>query len=229
MELIIIITVTIILEVIVGIVFNINFKKIKSIGMEENLNLIAEKYPSNIEICKEILKKLKNEKVKVEEDKEAKTTLYLAISDKIFIADTKNSYTRIQTMAHECLHSIQDRKILMFNFIFSNIYILYFATIIILKVLNIINNALLYLSIFLVLSMVYYMTRVFLENDAMIKAKYLAKEYLEEKNISTKEEIDQLIDGYTRLNDEGIKAVNYQVCIEILAKVIIFSVVALIF
>lgn len=229
MELIIIITVTIILEVIAGIVFNINFKKIKSIGMEENLNLIAEKYPSNIEICKEILKKLKNEKVKVEEDKEAKTTLYLAISDKIFIADTKNSYTRIQTMAHECLHSIQDRKILMFNFIFSNIYILYFATIIILKVLNIINNALLYLSIFLVLSMVYYMTRVFLENDAMIKAKYLAKEYLEEKNISTKEEIDQLIDGYTRLNNEGIKAVNYQVFIEILAKVIIFSVVALIF
>ena len=229
MELIIIIIVTIILEVIVGIVFNINLKKIKSIGMEENLNLIAEKYPSNVEICKEMLKKLKNEKVKVEEDKEAKTTLYLALTDKIFIADTKNSYTRIQTMAHECLHSIQERKILMFNFIFSNVYILYFAVMIVLEVLNIINNSLLYLNIFLILSMVYYMTRVFLENDAMIKAKYLAKEYLEEKNISTKEEIDQLIDGYTRLNNEGIKAVNYQLFIEILAKVIIFSVVALIF
>lgn len=229
MELIIIIIVAIILEIIVGIVFNINFKKIKSIGMDEKLNLIAEKYPANIEICKEILKKLKNEKVKVEEDKEAKTTLYLALTDKIFIADTKNSYTRIQTMAHECLHSIQDRKILMFNFIFSNIYIFYFATIMILKILNVINNSLLYLNIFLILSMVYYMTRVFLENDAMIKAKYLAKEYLKEKNISTKEEIDQLIDGYTRLNNEGIKAVNYQLFIEILAKVIIFGVVALIF
>ena len=229
MELIIIIIVAIILEIIVGIVFNINFKKIKSIGMDEKLNLIAEKYPANIEICKEILKKLKNEKVKVEEDKEAKTTIYLALTDKIFIADTKNSYTRIQTMAHECLHSIQDRKILMFNFIFSNIYIFYFATIMILKILNVINNSLLYLNIFLILSMVYYMTRVFLENDAMIKAKYLAKEYLKEKNISTKEEIDQLIDGYTRLNNEGIKAVNYQLFIEILAKVIIFGVVALIF
>ena len=229
MELIIIIIVAIILEIIVGIVFNINFKKIKSIVMDENFNLIAEKYPANIEICKEILKKLKNEKVKVEEDKEAKTTLYLALTDKIFIADTKNSYTRIQTMAHECLHSIQDRKILMFNFIFSNIYIFYFATIMILKILNVINNSLLYLNIFLILSMVYYMTRVFLENDAMIKAKYLAKEYLKEKNISTKEEIDQLIDGYTRLNNEGIKAVNYQLFIEILAKVIIFGVVALIF
>ena len=121
MELIIIIIVTIILEIIIGAVFNINFKKIKSIGMEENLNLIAEKYPSNVVICREILKKLKNEKVKVEEDKEAKTTLYLALTDKIFIADTKNSYTRIQTMAHECLHSIQDKKMLLFNFIYTNI------------------------------------------------------------------------------------------------------------
>ena len=229
MELIIIIIVTIILQIVVGSVFKINLKKIKSIGMEENLNLIAEKYPENVEICKEILKKLKNETVKIEEDKEAKTTLYLALTNKIFIADTKNSYTRIQTMAHECLHSIQDRKMLMFNFIFSNIYILYFAVIVVLKIFKVINNSLLYLNIFLILSIVYYMIRVFLENDAMIKAKYLAKEYLEEKNISTKEEISKLVDGYARLNDEGIKAVNYQLFIEILAKVIIFSVLALLF
>ena len=229
MELIIIIIVAIILEIIVGIVFNINFKKIKSIGMEENLNLIAEKYPSNIEICREILKKLKNEKVKIEEDKEAKTTLYLALTDKIFIADTKNSYTRIQTMAHECLHSIQDRKMLMFNFIFSNIYIIYFVAIILLTIFKVITNSLLYLNIFLLFSIAYYMVRVFLENDAMIKAKYLAKEYMEEKAISTKEEIVQIVDGFGRLNDMGIKLVNYQFFLGILIKVIIFSIVGLIF
>ena len=87
----------------------------------------------------------------------------------------------------------------------------------------------LYLCIFLLLSMVYYMVRAFLENDAMIKAKYLAKEYMQEKSISTKDEIDKIIDGFTRLNVEGIKAVNYQLLLEILIKVIIFSVVALIF
>lgn len=229
MELVVIIIVAVVLAVIVGIVFKINFKKIKDIGMDKDLNILAEKYPSNVEICKDILKKLKNEKVKVEEDKDAKTTLYLALTDKIFIADTKNSYTRIQTMAHECLHSIQDRKILMFNFIFSNVYILYFALIVILKIFKVINNELLYLNIFLIFSMVYYMVRAFLENDAMIKAKYLAKEYIEEKNISSNDEIEKLVDGFTRLNEVGIKAVNYQLFIEILTKVIIFSSVALLF
>ena len=229
MELVVIIIVAAVLAVIVGIVFKINFKKIKDIGMDKDLNILAEKYPSNVEICKDILKKLKNEKVKVEEDKDAKTTLYLALTDKIFMADTKNSYTRIQTMAHECLHSIQDRKILMFNFIFSNVYILYFALIVILKIFKVINNELLYLNIFLIFSMVYYMVRAFLENDAMIKAKYLAKEYIEEKNISSNDEIEKLVDGFTRLNEVGIKAVNYQLFIEILTKVIIFSSVALIF
>ena len=229
MELIVIIIVSIILAAILKIVFSINIKKLEKIGMEENLNKLSEKYPSNLEICKDILKKLKNEKVQIEEDKEATTTLYIAITNKILIADTKNSYTRIQTMAHECLHTIQDRKILMFNFIFSNIYMIYFATITLLTVFRTLTNELLYLNIFLLLSMVYYMVRLFLENDAMIKAKYLAKEYMEEKNISSKEEIEQIVDGFTRLNDEGIKLINYQIFLQILIKVIIFASVALIF
>lgn len=229
MGLIIIILISVILAIVVGVVFSINIKKVKEIGMEENLNKLSEKYPSNLEICKDILKQLKNEDVKIEEDKEANTTLYIAATNKIFIADTKNSYTRIQTMAHECLHSIQDKKILMFNFIFSNIYILYFGTIMLLTIFKVLNNSLLYLSIFLLLSMTYYMVRIFLENDAMIKAKYLAKEYMEEKGISTKEEIEKILDGFTRVNDVGIKAVNYQLFLEILIKVIIFGIVALIF
>lgn len=229
MELVIIMIISIILAIIVSIVFNIDIKKIEKIGMEEKLNKLTEKYPGNVEICKDILRDLKNEDVKVEEDKDSSTTLYIAATNKIFIANTKNSYTRIQTMAHECLHSVQDRKILMFNFIFSNIYIIYFATIIILSIFKVVTNDLLYLNIFLLLSMAYYMVRIFLENDAMIKAKYLAKEYMEEKNISSKEEINQIVDGFTRLNDVGIKAVNYQLFLQILIKVIIFSIVALIF
>jgi len=229
MELIILIGISVILAIVLKLIFNVNLKKVNEIGMEEKLNKLSEKYPSNTEICKDILKKLKNEDVKIEEDKESNTTLYIAMTNKIFIADTKNSYTRIQTMAHECLHSIQDKKILMFNFIFSNIYMLYYAIIILLTIFKVTNNSLLYLNIFLLLSLTYYVVRIFLENDAMIKAKYLAKEYMEEKNISTKEEIEKIVDGFTRLNDAGIKAINYQFFLEILIKVIIFSIVALIF
>ena len=229
MELIIIILISLIAITTLSIIFKINLKKIKELGMDKHLNKLAEKYPSNTEICRRILKKLKNEKVKIEEDKNSETTLYIALTDKIFIADTKESYTRIQTMAHECLHSVQDRRILMFNFIFSNIYLIFFAAIIILTIFKIATNSLLYLSILLILSMVYYMVRVFLENDAMIKAKYLAKEYMQEAQISTKEEIEEIVQGFENLNNAGIKCVNYDLFFKILIKVIIFSIVALIF
>ena len=229
MELTIISIISVLIIITISTIFKINLKKVKEIGMEETLNKLTERYPSNTEICKDILKKLGNQEVIIEEDKNATTTLYLALTNKIFIADTKNSYTRIQTMAHECLHSIQEKQILMFNFIFSNIYMIYFISIVLLTIFKVIHNSMFYLCIFLLLSMVYYMVRIFLENDAMIKAKYLAKEYMQEKNISSKEEIEKIADGFTRLNNEGIKAVNYQLLLEILIKVIIFSVVALIF
>lgn len=224
-----IIIISIILLIVLKSILKIDIKKLKKLGMEENLNKLSEKYPSNIEICKDILKKLKNESVKIEENKSSETTLYIAITDKILIANTKKSYTRIQTMAHECLHSIQDKKVLMFNFIFSNVYIIYFGTIILLTMFKILTNKLLYLNIFLLLSITYYMVRILLENDAMIKARYLAKEYMQEKSISSKKEIEQIVDGFDNVNKLGIKAVNYQIFLEILIKVIIFAVVALIF
>ena len=98
-----------------------NIKEMKEIASNEELNKIAKKYPSNTEICKEILKKLNNTKVKIEENTNSESTLYIAITDKISIGNTHESYTRIQTMAHECLHSVQDRKLLIFNFIYSNL------------------------------------------------------------------------------------------------------------
>ena len=70
MDLIIIIVFLIISLIILQIVYDINFKKIKEIA-ENNKKLDDEikKYPSNIEICKSILKKLKNEDVEIVEEK----------------------------------------------------------------------------------------------------------------------------------------------------------------
>ena len=116
MELIIIATVTIILTVVLGCLFNYNMKKIKHIADDEELDELAKKYPGNMELCKAYLEKLGNKTVEIEENKESEASLYIAITNKISIANISHSYTRIQTIAHECLHSIQDRKILIFNF-----------------------------------------------------------------------------------------------------------------
>ena len=229
MEFAIIVIFSVCVIVVLRILFGSSKKQMEAIAKNEELDEIAKKYPSNTEMCKEYLKMLQNETVIIEEDKTASNSLYIAISNKILIADVKESFTRIQTIAHECLHSIQDRKLLIFNFVFSNIYFLYYIICCILIILKYLPNELLFLNIFLILSFIYYTIRTFLENDAMIKAEYLAKQYLEEKNISNKIEIKEIVKGFKDLNKEIIKSTNVNLFTKIMTKVVIFNLLALIF
>ena len=227
MEYIIIILILIIVLLIIAIIYDFNLKKLKEFAKleEKRLNRLTDKYPRNIDICKYILNKLHNNNVKIEEDKEQKTCLYIAVTNKVIIADVKESYTRIQTICHECLHSIQSKKILMFNFIFSNLYILYFIIILILGVLNKIPNKTIFFTLMIILSYVFYFIRSYLENDAMIKAKYLAEEYMEEIKISTQDEIKAIINSYDKLNNMGIKMTNFKLFFETIIKIIIIAII----
>ena len=228
MEFIVLLIIVIVVYLILRFIFDFNVKKIKELGEDKELDKLTQKYPENVEICKWYLKKLKNENVKIEEDNNSNATLYLVMSNKIFIANLKESYTRIQTIAHECLHSIQSKKLLWFNFIFSNVYLVYFGVICILALLKILPMKMTFLSIFIVFSLVYYAVRTYLENDAMIKARFLAKEYMQEKAISTREEIDKIVNKYDELNDIGIRCTNFKFLSNILVKIIILAVIFLI-
>lgn len=228
MEYLIISLIALIVAIILAYIFGYNRKKIKTIGEDKELDKLAKKYPDNISLCKTYLEKLNNTNVEIEENKETEASLYIAITNKISIANITNTYTRIQTIAHECLHSVQDRKILMFNFIFSNIYLLYFVTICVLAIFKILPNEMMFLNIFLIFSMIYYMVRIYLENDAMIKAKYLAKEYMEEAKISTQNEIEKIVKGFDTINNLGIKCTNYHFFLLVMVKVIIFSMICFI-
>ena len=229
MEFIIILVVLTLIYIFLKIVFCVKIKKLKQFEKDEYLDKVVSKYPENTQICEEILKKVNNNTVKIEEDPNANKTLYLVMSNKIFIANLNKSYTRIQTIAHECLHSIQDKKILWSNFLFSNIYLIYFIIIAILGILKILPYKMLFLAIFLVLGLVYYSIRTYLENDAMIKARFLAKEYMEEKGISSKDEIESLVKKYDELNDIGIKFTNFKFFEGIIIKAVILSFIFMIF
>ena len=230
MEYIIIIVCLSLALAILAIIYDVNIKKLKKFGVsEENrLNEFTDKYPSNIEICKYILNKLNNNSVKIEEDANYESCLYIAITNKIIIANIKGSYTRIQTIAHECLHSIQSRKILLFNFVFSNFYLLYFCVITMLGLLNLLPNKMLFLALMIIFSYIYYFVRSYLEMDAMTKARFLAKEYMEEVKISTNEEIESITKSLDKLNDMGIKMTNYELMLGTIVKTIIMALAFLI-
>ena len=223
LSLIIILIITIIL---IKVIYKINIKEIKQIAENnKELDEIAKKYPSNVEICKSILKKLNNEKVKIQEDKEANNCLYIAVSDKILIANMRESFTRLQTIAHECLHSVQDRRILLFNYIFSIFYLACFYILILLGIFKFLPNKMLVLSVYVIFSFIYYFVRSYLEDDAMTKARFLAKEYMEETKISSQEEIDKVINEYDKLNNLGIKATNYSLFLSTIVRMIILCII----
>lgn len=214
-------------------IFDIQIKEMKKAGKNARLDEITSRFPENKEICEAILERLDNRKVKIKEneDKENKTSLYLVISDTIFIANIKESYTRIQTIAHECLHSVQSKRLLLFNFVYSNVYFLYFLISMILTILGIFKEVKLQLVILCILSFLYYVVRSYLETDAMIKAQYLAKEYMLEyiqKNpVCTKEEVEMITEEYDRINKLGIPATNYILMVNCMIKLLLYGMISI--
>lgn len=229
MEFIVLLIIMILIYIVLRFMFDVNIKELKRIGEDRELDELTQKYPENIEMCKWYLKKLNNENVKIEEDKNSNATLYLVTSNKIFIANLKNSYTRIQTIAHECLHSIQSKKLLWFNFVFSNVYLIYFVVVCVLAIFKILPCKMLFLSILMLFGFVYYAVRTYLENDAMIKARFLAKEYMQEMKISDQKEIDRIVDKYDELNNVGIRITNFKFLSNVLIKNIILALIFVFF
>ena len=234
MEYIIVICISAILLVILAIIYDVKIstiKKIKKLGFSKELNEITNKLPENKEVCEKILKQLNNfgsVKVVQNENKNAKASLYIVVSNTISIANINKTCTRIQTVAHECIHSIQNKNLLMFNFIFSNIYILYFLVISILTIFNKIQNPMLQVYILTLFSFIYYKVRSFLETDAMTKAPYVAKEYMKNSNKLTENEITKIMDNYKIINNLGIKIANFDLFVRCIVKIIIYSVICFI-
>ncbi len=232
MELIVVLIILIVVLIIGAIIFELNFKKLKEAGNNQKCDEIISKFPNNKKVCESILEKLDNKNVKIVENNDKTSSLYIAISNTIFIANITKTYTRIQTIAHECLHSVQNRKLLIFNFIYSNVYILYFAISLILTIFNVFKNYELNIIILSVLSFLYYLVRAYLETDAMTRAEFLAKEYLYEYNeknmVCTKEEVEEVVNEYKRINKIGIPATNFILFANCILKITIYTIVAII-
>ena len=235
MEYIIIIIICVIAILLLKTGLNVHIKdikRIKNLGYDNELKNIADKFEENKDICKKILKRLGNENVKIEENSETKTSLYIALTNKIIIANIKDTFTRIQTIAHECLHSVQNRQILLFNFIFSNIFLLYFIIAIFLILFNVGNNLMIYIEIYTIMAIVYCAVRNYLETEAMSKAMYVARDYMEEyakedKNI-TKEDLEILVNNFNTMNKIGIPLTNFGLIAGTTIKMIILAVLALV-
>ena len=116
----------------------------------------------------------------------------------------------------------------MFNFIFSNIYIFYFLEICLFTFFNKIQYPMIQIYILTLLSFIYYKVRSFLETDAMTKAPFIAKEYMENTKILEENEIIKIMDSYKTINNLGIKIANLELFAKCILKIIIYSIICFI-
>lgn len=233
MEITALLVMSIIILIVLIIILKFNKKNIqelKKIGNDKELNEITNSLPKNEEICKDILKMLNNENVKIQTTNGgAQASLYIVATNSIFIANIKNTFTRVQTIAHECIHSTQDKTLLWFNFIFSNIYMFYFIAITALTLFKVIKIPTFFALILVMMSILQYFVRSYLETDAMTRAKYLAKEYMEQKEETiSKENVKTIISNYEKLNSIGIKYYNLNLITGNFSKIIMYCIIALI-
>ncbi len=164
MEYIIISFVIISVAVIIKFALNIkikDIKKLKELAFNKEEIKILSKLPESEDIAKSILKRLNNNhtKIKKSDKPEDTTSIYVVLTDNIIIANIKNTTTYVQTIAHECIHSVQDKAVLWFNFIYTNLYNLFFIVLIILKLFNIINE-MVWIAIFILTGVVYYIVHL---------------------------------------------------------------------
>ena len=236
MEYLIIIIILVLTIIILKVGLNIKIKDIKevrAIGLSKENNNIIEKFPENKQICEEILQMIENTTVTVEEtsNNKSQTSLYLVMQNKILIANINNTFTRIQTIAHECIHSIQNKTVLKFNFILSNINILYFIIISILAICNVFNNNInnILLIILILMQFILFAIRGFLENDAMTRAEYLSEKYINKKQLINKKDAEFIIKEDKKLNKIGIKLYDFILICKNLMKPILYCILLSIF
>lgn len=205
-----------------------DIKEVKELGYDEKTNKILKHFPDNSIICKNILEMLDNKEVKIEEVQEEKSTtsLYMVMQNKILIGNVNDSFTRIQTIAHECIHSVQNKTLLKFNFIISNINMIYFAIVCTLALFNVVNKEVgnILLIGLILMQFIFFTVRSFLEIDAMTRAEFLAKEYIDKTKLLSEEDAETIENKYKEINKVGIKLYTFTLACQAMIKPIIYCV-----
>lgn len=154
---------------------------------------ILSKKPEDI--CKDILKIVGNNDVKIEVEENEKSSMYVFLNNTIYISNKekktkdkdKNQKSRLLVIAHECRHSVQPKTLQLLNFVISNIEIVLFVILIIAKLFFKINTTICYS--YLLTALVSIGVRLGLELDAVINSvkivsKFLIKNGVKKQNIT---------------------------------------------
>lgn len=146
------------------------------------MDKILQKKPQ--EICKDILTVVNNEDVNIEIDEKSKSSLYVFLTNTIYISNKTNKAksegdqkkSKVLVVAHECAHSIQSKTMQLINFILANLEIILFIVVILARVFFKKYDIL--VSSYVLISMMSILVRWYLEMNATINSVKLTIKYM---------------------------------------------------
>lgn len=138
---------------------------------------------NKIELIKEILQKEGNTHTDVVEIESTKGAYYSYFTDSVYISSktSKCEEKDIVVVCHECIHSMQDKRLHIVNLIFSNLELLLFIT----TAICIVFGCFSFWAavVYVLCGTLSIVARCLLELPAMTGAFELAKKYSDEKNV----------------------------------------------
>lgn len=132
---------------------------------------------TNIELCKNILKKQGNNHTKVVALNTNRGGYYSYINDSIYISsgNSNNKLKDIVVICHECIHSNQSKYLHIANIVASNLEILIFILAILSMIFGVTTIPI--LMVYIAICIISIVIRCILEFPAMINSFEIAKEF----------------------------------------------------
>lgn len=152
---------------------------------------ILQKKPEDI--CKDILNIVDNENVKIEVDDKSKSSLYVFLTNTIYIANKeiktkskeKQNKSKVLVIAHECAHSLQSKLMQCINFALSNIEMILFAIILVARIFF--EKSDMMVNVYAIASILSIIVRLYLEMDATINSVKITTKYMLKNKVKTKD------------------------------------------
>jgi Zn-dependent membrane protease YugP len=211
---------------IIIIVLATNYRalnKLRLYAIDSELDALLSSLPSNLSVCME-MQKLIGKECKIEIDNKTKSSAYIFFLNKIILSDkehSKNSFSRIILIAHECIHSIQNHITHILNFLFCNVMILYDLYTLALILQGICPE--IHIAIVILFTFMHLYYRIILETDAVYRSMILADKYLVGKGL------EHVIEKYNEIMPGVINAMYFTYLFPQLLKIEIFIVLIMIF
>lgn len=193
--------------------------EMKQLATDSSLNEQTKDLPDNEEICKSI-QKIVGSNCDIKLDNDAKSSAYIFFQNKIILSNTKSSredYSRVLFIAHECVHSIQSKQVHLINFVLANIKNLYDVVLIILLLFG--KASLEMITISFPISFLSFYYRMILETDAVYRSMIFARKYLEIMNLK------DIADKYEEIIPKTVSGMYFSYVVPILVKIAVFLMV----